>query len=519
MASVTLAVLAVLVSAWIVVAANPRLASPESYSLPMRRLVGFAAVGGRRVTHPGDGVSRRDLHLGDQSMIRPVIRSAAAGLAVLLLACPSAWAIGPPVVEESATPPTGNTGPAVAMTQRNDCVTTGVIPGTLGTPDAAAAPGQAMLNLTDAWRFSRGEGQTVAVIDTGVQPGPRLPNVEPGGDYVANTDGLTDCDGHGTLVAGIIAGQPGDDGSPVWRPARGSSPSGRPRRRSHRAHRPRIPAMARAAIDIASLARAVVHAADLGARVINISTVTCLPADNTVDQAALGAALRYAAVDKDAVIVAAAGSRSDRTVRLPCQPVNRPGAQLGRGHLGVGTVLVAALRTVRRLGDLDGQPSAFTMAGPWLGIAAPGENIVSVSNGEGGGLANGMPDGRGELAGLNGTSYAAAYVSGAAALVRSRFPDLTAAQVIDRLTATAHRGARAPSNVDRAGTPDPVAALTWQLPAPADATIVAQTHCGAGVTGTGEPHPAHHRVRRFCGPAARRRRHRVRRTPTKGSEP
>jgi membrane-anchored mycosin MYCP len=27
-----------------------------------------------------------------------------------------------------------------------------------------------------------------------------------------STDGLTDCDGHGTLVAGLIAGQPGDDG-------------------------------------------------------------------------------------------------------------------------------------------------------------------------------------------------------------------------------------------------------------------------------------------------------------------
>ncbi|MCV7228262.1 type VII secretion integral membrane protein EccD [Mycolicibacterium komossense] len=40
-ASVTLAVLAILVLAWVVVATNPRLASPESYSLPMRRLVGF----------------------------------------------------------------------------------------------------------------------------------------------------------------------------------------------------------------------------------------------------------------------------------------------------------------------------------------------------------------------------------------------------------------------------------------------------------------------------------------------
>ena len=68
------------------------------------------------------------------------------------------------------------------------------------------------------------------------------------------------------------------------------------------------PVLTRATADIGALARAVVHAADLGARVINISAVTCLPADNTVDQSALGAALRYAAVDKDAVIVAAAGN-------------------------------------------------------------------------------------------------------------------------------------------------------------------------------------------------------------------
>ena len=35
--------LCALVSGWVVVATNPRLASPESYSLPMRRLLGFAA--------------------------------------------------------------------------------------------------------------------------------------------------------------------------------------------------------------------------------------------------------------------------------------------------------------------------------------------------------------------------------------------------------------------------------------------------------------------------------------------
>ena len=111
------------------------------------------------------------------------------------------------------------------------------------------------------------------------------------------------------------------------------------------------------------------------------------------------------------------------------------------------------------------QPSKFTMAGPWVGIAAPGENIVSVSNRDDGGLANGLPNEHQQLVPLVGTSYAAGYVSGVAALVRSKYPELNAGQVIQRITATAHNGARAPSNVVGAGTVDPVAALTWELPA------------------------------------------------------
>jgi membrane-anchored mycosin MYCP len=65
---------------------------------------------------------------------------------------------------------------------------------------------------------------------------------------------------------------------------------------------------------------------------------------------------------------------------------------------------------------------------------------------------------------ISGTSYAAAYVSGVAALVRSKFPDLTAAQVMHRITATARGAARSPSNLVGAGSVDAVAALTWDVP-------------------------------------------------------
>jgi membrane-anchored mycosin MYCP len=90
---------------------------------------------------------------------------------------------------------------------------------------------------------------------------------------------------------------------------------------------------------------------------------------------------------------------------------------------------------------------------------------VSVSNRDGGGLANGLPDEHQQLAALSGTSYAAGYVSGVAALVRSKYPTLSATEVVRRITATAHNGARAPSNIVGTGSVDPLAALTWELPA------------------------------------------------------
>ena len=133
----------------------------------------------------------------------------AAVLAVAAVGCPAAGAITPPEVDADTAPPSGAAGPVQTMAQRGTCTVTGVIP---GTDPGVVSPNQLTLDLAEAWRHSRGDGQTVAVIDTGVQPGPRLPNVEPGGDFVAGTDGLTDCDGHGTMVAGLIAGQPGADG-------------------------------------------------------------------------------------------------------------------------------------------------------------------------------------------------------------------------------------------------------------------------------------------------------------------
>ncbi|KWX67010.1 type VII secretion-associated serine protease mycosin [Mycobacterium sp. NAZ190054] len=400
------------------------------------------------------------------------MRRARAALAVtvamLAVGAPSAAAITPPQVDPATPPPSGSAGPVGAMAQRTPCVSGTVIP---GSDPAAVSPNQSALNLPEAWTHSRGEGQTVAVLDTGVKPGPRLPDVEPGGDYVASGDGLTDCDGRGTLVAGLIAGQPGADGFSGVAPAarllsiRVSSPRYAPRDLGE------DPVVTRATLEAQALARAVVRAADLGARVINISAVTCVPAGKNLDQSGLGAALRYAAVDKDAVIVAAAGdSEGGAAGGCGSNPLSDPALPSDpRNWAGVSTISIPAwwqeyVLSVGSLGS-DGRPSPFTMAGPWVGIAAPGENITSVSNDDTGGLANGLPGAQDRIDPVRGTSYATAYVSGVAALVRSRFPDLTAPQVIERLTGTAQSAARSPSNVVGAGRIDPVAALTWNVPA------------------------------------------------------
>ena len=116
------------------------------------------------------------------------------------------------------------------------------------------------------------------------------------------------------------------------------------------------PMVARVSFEVATLGRAIVHAADLGARVIDISEVTCLAADRPVDQAALGAAIRYAAVDKDAVIVAAAGNTgSTGSVGGGMSCESNPLTDLGRpddarNWAGVTSVsiavVVAAVRAV-----------------------------------------------------------------------------------------------------------------------------------------------------------------------------
>jgi membrane-anchored mycosin MYCP len=94
-------------------------------------------------------------------------------------------------------------------------------------------------------------------------------------------------------------------------------------------------------------------------------------------------------------------------------------------------------------------------------LAAPGDNIVGLSTS--GNVINASIDDD-QFKPIAGSSFAAAYVSGVAALVRAKFPQMPATEVIHRLTATAHAPAGGRDDVIGYGVVDPLAALTWDVP-------------------------------------------------------
>jgi membrane-anchored mycosin MYCP len=226
--------------------------------------------------------------------------------------------------------------------------------------------------------------------------------------------------------------------------------------------------------DVETMARAIVHAANLGATVINISDVTCMSSRNIIDQRSLGAAVRYAAVDKNVVIVAAAGDTSKKDCKQnpafdPMQPKDP------RDWSGVGTVVTPSwfsdyVLTVGAV-DTDGRPliqgsqgqASTSVAGPWVGLAAPGTDVIGLSPRDDG-LINAIDGPDNTLLVPAGTSFSTAIVSGVAALVRAKYPQLSAYQVINRLERTARAPARGVDNQVGYGVVDPVAALTWDVP-------------------------------------------------------
>jgi membrane-anchored mycosin MYCP len=370
-------------------------------------------------------------------MICRLVRCTAA----LMLASAPVWtappaaAVMPPPVDDSQLPAPRPPAPPEITEQRQQCVISAAA--TVGDPSDSTGQLEG-LDLAAVWRLSRGAGQTVAVIDTGVARHRLLPHLVPGGDYVSSGDGTDDCDGHGTIVAGIVGateqatkhgfGGVAPDATIIG--IRQSSVKFAPAGRS-------APGFG----DVDTLAMAVRTAADMGATVINVSSIACVEAAAALDDRALGAALAYAVDVKNVVVVAAAGNVGGLG---QCPDQNPPAdpARPGKPDWDSVKVVVSPawyddyVLTVGSV-DRDGAPSQFTLAGPWVDVAAPGEAVVSL-DADGEGLVDSLPV-LGDAMPIMGTSYAAPVVSGVAALVRARSPHMTARQVMQRIRDTAHR--------------------------------------------------------------------------------
>ena len=491
------------------------------------------------------------------SVTRRIFALTLVGLLVgLSTGLPAAQAIPRPSVDPGRVPADGKPAPDQPMRQSNVCARTI----TVADPNVTViAPGFAMLNIGKAWQYSTGNGVAVAVIDTGVNPSPRLP-VVPGGDYIMGGDGLMDCDAHGTIVASLIAAAPQGAPMPAPMPAvpafpppaapppavEAPPPPGGPPppvapppppspvtitetqpappppppppppdepsngpgdpapaqpddpevpppppgvpdgvggvaphariisiRQSSRAYEPEHPGggdmdARKKAGTVATLASAIVHAANMGVKVINVSVTACVSAADPLDQSAIGAAVWYAATVKDVVIIAAAGNEGeDECAQNPgFDPLDTTDP---RDWHQVKTVSSPSWFSdyVLSVGAVDntGAPISKSLSGPWVAAAAPGVGIMGLSP-QTGGPVNAYPPIRPGDKNMPfwGTSFSAAYVSGVAALVRAKYPGLSAHQVINRILQTAHNPPRGVDNQVGYGVVDPVAALTFNVP-------------------------------------------------------
>ena len=277
---------------------------------------------------------------------------------------------------------------------------------------------QQALDFSSAWRLTEGQGVTVAVVDSGVDYTPQLAGKLDAASPSPSNTGFQDCVGHGTAVAAIIAAR---DLQAQGVPFEGVAP--RARILSVKVNDAEAGNSATTG-NSNTLAQGIIDAAKLGAQVINVSVQV---SKNT---AALSGAVRFA-LSRDAVIVAAGGNDGPDTGTGPFYPASYPGV------LSVGAV------------ENDGSLAPFSDLGSNVAVTAPGVNVTSAWPG-------GFRDDS-----LSGTSFAAPFVSGVAALVRSRFPRLSGPAVVHRIEATAN-GGTGPGTGD--GLVNPLEAVTAILP-------------------------------------------------------
>ncbi|MGW2510618.1 type VII secretion-associated serine protease mycosin [Streptomyces scopuliridis] len=287
------------------------------------------------------------------------------------------------------------------------------------------------LLLDELWSQSTGKGVRVAVIDTGVDvKNPQLKGavdaksgknmMDPGlkddnGDKLerGKEDGTTDTVGHGTKIAGIIAARPaGGTGFVGLAPEATIIPIQQNDAEGNGTAK--------------TLAQAIDYAVNQAeADVINISQDT---ADAVKPTPLLEQAVNNA-LDKEVVVVASAGNDGLGGNVKETYPASYPG------------VLAVASS------DRNNERAAFSQSGEFVGIAAPGVDMVSTVPG-GGHCAD------------NGTSFSAPYVAGVAALIKSKHKDWTREQIVAQIQQTAERSIAGHDRLVGWGVVDPVRALT-----------------------------------------------------------
>nr|WP_267887421.1 type VII secretion-associated serine protease mycosin [Streptomyces viridochromogenes] len=269
--------------------------------------------------------------------------------------------------------------------------------------------------LNQLWEQATGKNVKVAVIDTGVdKSNKQLTSAVSGGRSYVGGSGTQDLEGHGTRVAGIIGA----------RPLKGTGFVGIAKEADILSYRYTGGEGEKGQGNAGTMADAIGDAVADGAKIINISSDTLNREDEPILAAAVADAVR-----KGALIVAAAGNDGADGKFAKTYPAAYD-----------GVLAVAA-------SDRNDERAPFSQAGDFVDVAAPGVSMVST-----------VPSG-GQCT-ADGTSFAAPYVAGVAALLKQKYPEWDAAQIATRIEETAQRPGREANPFIGWGVVDPVAALS-----------------------------------------------------------